>query len=60
MKKKNLVTILINAEKTFDETRYPFYSKKDTKRFMLYAYSLLYDDNSKEYKKLWDRLLEKF
>ena len=41
-------------------TRYPFYSKKDTKRFMLYAYSLLYDDNSKEYKKLWDRLLEKF
>ena len=28
MKKKNLVTILINAEKTFDETRYPFYSIK--------------------------------
>lgn len=33
-------------------TRYPIYSEKDTKRFMLYTYSLLYNDNSKEFNEL--------
>ena len=41
-------------------TRYPIYSKKDTKRFMLYAYSLLYNDNSKEFNELWKDLFKKF
>ena len=41
-------------------TRYPIYSKKDTKRFMLYAYSLLYNDNSKEFNELWEDLFKKF
>ena len=41
-------------------TRYPIYSKKDTKRFMLYAYSLLYNDNSKEFNELWENLFKKF
>jgi len=41
-------------------TRYPIYSKKDTKRFILYAYSLLYNDNSKEFNELWEDLFKKF
>ena len=41
-------------------TRYPIYSNKDTKRFMLYAYSLLYNDNSKEFNELWEYLFKKF
>ena len=41
-------------------TRYPIYSKKDTKRFMQYAYSLLYNDNSKEFNELWEDLFKKF
>ena len=40
--------------------RYPIYSKKDTKRFILYAYSLLYNDNSKEFNELWEDLFKKF
>ena len=40
-------------------TRYPIYSKKDTKRFMLYAYSLLYNDNSKEFNELWEDIFRK-
>ena len=41
-------------------TRYPIYSKKDTKRFILYDYSLLYNDNSKEFNELWEDLFKKF
>lgn len=35
-------------------TRYPIYSKKDTKRLMLYAYSLLYNNDSENYNELWE------
>ena len=41
-------------------TRYPIYSKKDTKRFMLYAYSLLYNDDSEKFAELWENIFKKF
>jgi len=40
-------------------TLYPIYSKKDTKRLMLYAYSLLYNNDSEWWDNLWDTIFEK-
>ena len=40
--------------------RFPAYSKKDTKRLMLYAYSLLYNNDSEGYNSLWEGPFEKF
>ena len=40
-------------------TLYPIYSKKDTKRLMLYAYSLIYNNDSKWWDNLWDTIFEK-
>ena len=38
---------------------YPMYSEKDTKRLMLYGYSILYNDNPKEFDNLTDNIIKK-
>ena len=39
--------------------RFPVYSNKDTKRLMLYAYSLLYNNDSAWYNNYWDIIFKK-
>lgn len=38
---------------------YPMYSEKDTKRLMLYGYSILYNDDPKEFDNLTDNVLKR-